>query len=246
MGSKIAKIERRGKFLLFNLAHESCNYWLAVNQKLTGRFALAPHTQKRLKYTHVIFAFDECDLRYMDSRKMGQLYLARDLSQVPGLSDLGPDAMRISSEEFNERLRQFRGEIKGILTREGCVSGIGNAYADEILWTAKIYPFKKRTQLTGSEIAALCAAVQSTLQGAIGIVRSEMGEHIELKPREFLSVHMKSGEPCPRCGTSISLVGANQRITNFCRQCQPGSLTRGWQPAEPSQRQHPRAEKGGK
>ena len=54
-----------------------------------------------------------------------------------------------------------------------------------------------------------------------------MGEAIHLKPRDFLAVHMKSGEPCPRCGTPVSLVGANQRITNFCRTCQPGGLIKG-------------------
>ena len=54
-----------------------------------------------------------------------------------------------------------------------------------------------------------------------------MQENIHLKPRDFLNVHMKTGEPCPRCGTRISLVGANQRITNFCRTCQPGGLIKG-------------------
>ena len=69
--------------------------------------------------------------------------------------------------------------------------------------------------------------MQLILREATSKVRTEMGEAIHLKPREFLAVHMKGGQPCPRCGTSISLIGANQRITNFCRSCQPGSLFRG-------------------
>ena len=67
----------------------------------------------------------------------------------------------------------------------------------------------------------------TTLMSAMGQVRDEMQEQIHLKPRDFLAVHMKAGQPCPRCGTPISLVGANQRITNFCRSCQPGGLIKG-------------------
>jgi formamidopyrimidine-DNA glycosylase len=107
------------------------------------------------------------------------------------------------------------------------VAGIGNAYADEILWTARLHPYRKKTQLTSEEIERLYHAMQTTLRDAIDKVNAEMGEAIHLKPRDFLAVHMKTGEPCPRCGTPISLVGANQRITNFCRTCQPGGLIKG-------------------
>jgi len=133
----------------------------------------------------------------------------------------------MSLEEFRARLRPYRGEIKGILTRGEFVAGIGNAYADEIVWAARLHPYRKRTQLTSEEIDRLYAAMRSTLLDAIDKVRAEMGEAIHLEPRKFMAVHMKTGEPCPRCGTTISLVGANQRITNFCRTCQPGGLIKG-------------------
>jgi formamidopyrimidine-DNA glycosylase len=105
--------------------------------------------------------------------------------------------------------------------------GIGNAYADEILWAARLHPYRKRTQLTPEEIERLYAAIRTTLLEALEKVRAEMGEAIHLEPREFMAVHMKTGRPCPRCGSPISLVDANQRITNFCRTCQPGGLIRG-------------------
>ncbi|MBI5567181.1 MAG: hypothetical protein HY870_19945, partial [Chloroflexi bacterium] len=70
-------------------------------------------------------------------------------------------------------------------------------------------------------------AMLSTLREATDKVRAEMGEAIHREPRDFMAIHMKSGQPCPRCGTPISLVGANQRITNFCRMCQPGGLIKG-------------------
>jgi formamidopyrimidine-DNA glycosylase len=158
---------------------------------------------------------------------MGQLYLTPDLEQVPEYSGMGPEALEVSLLEFRQRLRTFRGEIKGILTRGAFVAGIGNAYADEVLWAARLHPYRKRTQLTAVEVDALYAAMRATLAEAIQHVRLEMQEQIHLKPRDFMAVHMKSGEACPRCGTPISLVGANQRITNFCRSCQPGGLIKG-------------------
>jgi formamidopyrimidine-DNA glycosylase len=114
-----------------------------------------------------------------------------------------------------------------VLTRGEFVAGIGNAYADEILWAARLHPYRKRTRLTPEEVDRLFAAMRTTLTEAVEKVREEMQENIHLKPREFMAVHMKTGEPCPRCGTPISLIGANQRITNFCRSCQPGGLIKG-------------------
>jgi formamidopyrimidine-DNA glycosylase len=158
---------------------------------------------------------------------MGQLYLAADLAQVPDYATLGPEPFDVTLDEFHQRLKPYRGEIKGLLTRGEFIAGIGNAYADEILWAARLHPYRKRTDLKGEEIDRWYEAMQSVLREAIDQVRMEMGEAIHLKPRDFMAVHMKSGEPCPRCGTAISVVRANQRITNFCRTCQPGGLIKG-------------------
>ena len=237
-GAVFESVTRRGKFLLFTLARASeaqpsqgsfdSPLYLALNPKLTGRLQLAIPTDKRKPKTHLIFSLSSGDdLRYVDQRTMGQLYLTTDLSQVPDYTKLGPEPDEISEDEFRERLRPYRGEIKGILTRGEFVAGIGNAYADEILWAARLHPYRKRTQLTADEIGRLYAAMQSTLREATDRVRLEMGEAIHLEPREFLAVHMKMGQACPRCGTPISLVGANERITNFCRTCQPGGLIKG-------------------
>ena len=133
----------------------------------------------------------------------------------------------MTREQFLARLRPFRGEIKGILTNSNFLAGIGNAYADEILWAARLHPYRKRTSLSAEELDTLYAAMRSTLLDAIEKVRAEMGEDIHREPRDFMAVHMQTGAPCPRCGTPISLIGANQRITNFCRTCQPGGLIKG-------------------
>jgi len=170
------------------------------------------------------------ELRYIDQKKMGQVFLTRqplELSPIADYAGMGPEALEISSEDFKARLRPFRGEIKGILTRGDFVAGIGNAYADEVLWTARLHPYRKKTSLTPEEVDRLYDGMRACLMDAIEKVRTEMGEDIHLKPRDFLAIHMKTVQPCPRCGTAISLVGANQRITNFCRQCQPGGLIKG-------------------
>jgi formamidopyrimidine-DNA glycosylase len=156
---------------------------------------------------------------------MGQLYLSRELEAVPGYSDVGPEPLVISLDVFRDQLTQQRGEIKAVLTRGGFVAGIGNAYADEILWQARLHPHRKTGKLDAGEVERLYVAIRSTLQEAIDKVRTEMKDNIHLKPREFMAVHNKTGEPCPRCGNSISLVGANDRITNFCRTCQPGDYS---------------------
>lgn len=224
-GATITSIARRGKFLVFGLTPPLC---LVLNPKLAGRLQLAAPGEKRFAKTHVVFTLSNgIELRYLDQKRMGQLYLTRDLERIPDFAGLGPEPFDISPEEFRTRIRSYQGEIKGILTRGQFLAGIGNAYADEILWAAHVHPYRKRKQLTAAEIDALYAAIQTTLRDAVEKVRAEVGEKIHLEPRTFLAVHMKSGEPCPRCGTPISVVSANQRITNFCRTCQPGGLIRG-------------------
>lgn len=228
VGASIQTIERRGKFILFGLSAESSPLFLVLNPKLTGRLQLAAPADKMRPKTLVILEFTNGQqLRYRDQKQMGQLYLAYDLQAIPDFSRMGPEPLNITLQEFRDRLKPFRGEIKGVLTRGEAVAGIGNAYADEILWAARLHPYRKRTQLTTAEMETLYDAMQSTLQDAIEKVRVEMQEEIDQKPRDFFAVHMKTGQPCPRCGTPISLIGANQRITNFCRTCQPGGLIKG-------------------
>jgi formamidopyrimidine-DNA glycosylase len=226
-GQHFSHIERRGKFLVFTL--QPSGLFLVVNPKLTGRLQLCPPGEKKAGPLHLTLYLDDppTELRYVDAKVMGQIYLTEALAQVPTFDEMGPDALAISLDDFRSRLRPFRGEIKGILVRAAFVAGIGNAYADEILWTACLHPFRKRTSLSPEEIDRLYHGVGSTLREATEQVRREMGEAIHLKPRDFFAVHMRPGEPCPRCGTPVSAITANQRITNFCRTCQPGGLIRG-------------------
>jgi len=226
-GAVIQAIERRGKFLIFGLDPRPRS--LVVNPKLTGRLQLSPPGGKKAGPVHVTLQLEgvEQELRYVDQKRMGQLYLTDELSRVPTFDQLGPEPLQDSMEAFGKRLRRFRGEIKGVLSREQFLAGIGNAYADEILWQARIHPYRKAASLTPAETEALYHAVRTVLLESIDKVREAMGEDIHLKPRDFFTVHMRGGKPCPRCGTRISDIRALQRITNFCRTCQPGGLIRG-------------------
>jgi len=234
-GAKFESVARRGKFLTFVL-HSSLPssvepLWLVINPKLTGRLQLCDPKAKKAGPVHAIWHLSGGqDLRYIDQKKMGQVFLTRQALELAPIADYAgmvPEALEISREAFKTRLKPFRGEIKGILTRGDFVAGIGNAYADEVLWWARLHPYRKKASLGSEEVDRLYDGMRACLLEAIETVRAEMGEDIHLKPREFLKVHMKTGAPCPRCGTAISLVGANQRITNFCRQCQPGGLIKG-------------------
>ena len=166
------------------------------------------------------------DLGYAGPIEMGKIYLTGDLAQVPRFTSQGPEALdpTLTLDAFRERLRSRRGEIKGVLTNQDFVAGIGNAYADEILFRACIYPFRKVTRLTQAEVVRVYEAMRSVLSEAIAILRGRVGEDIHLEIRDFLAVHGKGGQPCPRCGATISEITAHQQITNFCRACQPGTL----------------------
>ena len=226
-GQRIERVHRRGKFLI--LALDSGDY-LVINPMLAGRLHYAPRRERRLRKTFVVLHLaDGMDLRYADARTMGKVYLTDDLAEVPGFADLGPEALDpdLTLDIFKERLRKYRGEIKGVLTRQSFVAGIGNAYADEICWRAGVYPFRKRPRLSDEEMARLYEAMHEVLNEAIATLRERVGADIHVEIRDFLKVHGRGGQPCPRCGTTISEIRARQRLTNFCRQCQPGSLIGG-------------------
>lgn len=227
VGQTISVVARRGKYLLFNLSPSQVH--IVINPKLMGRLQLCPPNAKKAGPVHLTLHFEEPaeELRYVDRKRMGQVYVTKDLSSIPMFSELGPDALEIGQDEFQGRVRSYRGEIKGVLTRGSLVAGIGNAYADEILWQAKIHPYRKRSSLSSEDTDRLYDSMRSVLIDAIEEVRSRMEEDIHLKPRDFFAVHMRGDEECPRCGTRISSITANQRITNFCRTCQPGGLFKG-------------------
>jgi formamidopyrimidine-DNA glycosylase len=227
VGRRFVDVQRRGKFLLLPLDSGAT---LVVNPMLAGRIRYGePLPRHRSRDALVLRLADGRELRYHDAKDMGKVYLTADLAQVPTLVGMGPEATDpdLTLDAFRQRLRRHPGEIKGILTNQDFVAGIGNAYADEILWQAGIYPFRRRPNLSDEEVAELYAAMRAILAQAIDTLRQRVGEAIDVEMRDFLAVHGKTGRPCPRCGSTISEVTRERRSTNFCRTCQPGLMVGG-------------------
>jgi formamidopyrimidine-DNA glycosylase len=242
VGRPVDGVGRRGKLLVIRLAGE--DLWAAP--MLSGRFALVAPTAARPKAALTLLLgsrpaaprapaawiagapwlpADDAPvaLRYLDPTRMGKLYLAPpgDTRSIPPLADLGPDAddPDLTSEAWAARIRRHPGELKSLLRNQSFVAGIGNAYSDEILWEARLHPFRRRSSLAPEEVAALHAATGSTLAAAIEVLRERVPPTFERQVRDHLRVHLRGGEPCPRCGATISQVGGRE-ATSYCRSCQ--------------------------
>jgi formamidopyrimidine-DNA glycosylase len=224
VGRQFSDVDRRGKFLLLPLDSGAT---LVINPMLAGRIRYGePLGRHRKRDVLVLDLSDGNELRYHDAKDMGKVYLTGDLDQIPTYADQGPEAddPELTLDLFRQRLRKHRGEIKWTLTNQRFVAGIGNAYADEILWRAGIYPFRRRPSLSEDEIATLYAAMREVLAQALETLRARVGADIDVEIRDFLAVHGKPGDTCPRCGSTVSEVKRERRATHFCRTCQPGLM----------------------
>jgi formamidopyrimidine-DNA glycosylase len=246
VGQRVESIRRRGKFLLIDLERDA----IACNPMLTGRFQLAAPGDKAPSKTAVVLGFgprsagpsdaaawtagaswlpaDDArpEVRYRDPTQMGKIYLRPAGIDRPvaglGEGEQGPDAddAALTLDVWRERIRRHPGELKNLLRNQAFVAGIGNAYSDEILHAARLFPFRKRASLAAEEVDALYGATRSTLADAIGVLRERVPPTFEKQVRDFLAVHDKGGQPCPRCGTRITEVRAGGFITSYCRGCQ--------------------------
>ena len=215
-GATFGQTTRRGKFLLFSIEGGDV---MVINAMLAGRFQyVEPEIKRRASTCMALGLSNGQELRYYDDRRMGKVYLVPEdrLLDVPQFAEMGPDALGVSYEEFLERIAKYRGQIKNILINHKFLAGIGNAYSDEILFAARLHPYRKRSTMDDEDIERLHASITKVFDAAL------MQDDLNYKDRrDFLKLHRKGGEPCPVCGTRISEITAGQRITNFCRNCQP-------------------------
>lgn len=225
-GDTFGEALRRGKFLLFPLASDRV---LAINPMLTGRFQYVDPAKRLPAKCCLALGIDGGrSLRYSDDRLMGKIYLVGigQLAAIPNWATNGPDLLdaSLTEDEWLSRIRKYRGQIKSVLTNAEFVQGIGNAYSDEILWEAKVNPYIARTRLSDDNLRGLYRAAREVMAWATPLVRASMvkGQDLDYEERrDFMRVHRLGGKPCPRCGRAISEITANQRITSFCRTCQP-------------------------
>jgi formamidopyrimidine-DNA glycosylase len=223
-GHRFGEIHRLGKFLLFFLDDDRV---MVVNAMLTGRFHWVEAGAKRPGRLGVVIGFDDGhEMRYSDMRRMGRWYLVTKdaLHEVPQIPKLGPDAMAIDEEDFLDRFRKRRGQIKNVLTNQEVLAGIGNAYSDEILWEAQIHPHRKRVDMTDDDLRRLYTSMRTTIDRSTAIVdETVQAEGLGKKEewREHLLVHRRADAPCPRCGSKIRGQTKGGSETNYCVTCQP-------------------------
>jgi formamidopyrimidine-DNA glycosylase len=227
VGSRLGAASRRGKFLLLPFERDGrTDRVLAANPMLAGRFWLLDSRRERVRARTGlrISLGDGRELRYVDREMLGKLYLVGPdaMDEIPGWAEMGPDAddPELTLERFRERIRRHPGELKSLLRNPRFVAGIGNAYSDEILWRARLAPLRKRSTLRPDDVDRLYVAMREVLAEATERLRTLVPPDIQQQHREFLQVHLRGGEPCPRCGRELRQIGGTE-ATTFCRGCQP-------------------------
>jgi formamidopyrimidine-DNA glycosylase len=218
-GQTIDGIWRRGKFMTLDIGKRK----LVVNPMLGGRMYWSGSGDKPPPAT--LFALDLKSgetLRLTDFARMARVYLVGegDLDSVPGWSELGPEADTVSLQDFRVRIKRYPGELKNLLRNQAFIAGIGNAYSDEILHAARLLPLRKRPSLKPEDIDGLHGAVISVLADAVDKIRAQPDYQPHKQDRGFMAVHLRGGQPCPRCGHRIAEIKARGEVFNYCRGCQ--------------------------
>ncbi|WP_422772377.1 Fpg/Nei family DNA glycosylase [Plantactinospora sp. WMMC1484] len=162
------------------------------------------------------------DLTEAGTQKKLAAYLVTDPAQVPGVARLGPDALAADLTTFGARLRGRRGQVKGVLTDQEVLAGVGNAYSDEILHTAKLSPFALTNRLTDEQVATLHEATRQVLGDAVQRSLGQRAAELKGEKRAGLRVHARTGLPCPVCGDTIREVSFADSSLQYCPKCQTG------------------------
>ena len=221
-GTTIDEISRVGKWMLFSL---SSGKTIMVHLRMAGSFSMVRGSHDRI----VLTLSDGLTLYYRDTRKFGRWKLVDDPQTI--LGKLGPDALtrRFTQKYFHEVMRKRHQMIKPLILDQAIVAGLGNIYADEALWEAKIHPERRSDSLTEAELQMLFKAIKHVLR--VGVrnrgtslgegktnyrdVDGEAGGH-----REKVKAYGRSGKPCVRCGIPLEKIVVAQRGTTFCPACQ--------------------------
>ena len=225
-GMSLGRASRRGKFLILPFERDGAvRRILAANPMLAGRFWLLDGPARVRARTGLRLRFgDGSELRYVDRELMGKLYLVEPdrLESIPGWAEMGPDAddPDLTLDRFRQRIGRHPGELKSLLRNPRFIAGIGNAYSDEILWEARLGPLRRRSSLSDDEVDRLYEAIRRVIGSAIEELRELVPPQIEVQHRERLRVHLRGGQPCPRCGKILRQIGGSE-ATTFCRTCQP-------------------------
>ena len=226
VGRAVLSVGRRGKYLLVEFDGDA---WLMVHRKMSGNLLLGPRDAPPERHTHFELSFDDDNaLRLVDPRKFGRIYLFHSSDEMTDFlaERLGPDSLlELEPRVFAEKLRGRRGRIKSLLLDQSFTAGIGNLYADEALWQAKIHPLRTADSLSPREVRALSEAIHDVLAAAIERRGTSFSDYRDAdgtrgENQDYLNVYGRAGQPCPRCGTILRRIFIGQRSSTFCPRCQ--------------------------
>ena len=244
-GRKIRTVERYGKFLLLRLANRekagaSEESALLVHLGMTGLLMPRAVSEPQAKHTHVVMQLDDGrELRYVDARRFGRMaYLAGEKLQTE-LRRFGVDPLETRLEEFTKSIHGRRARVKALLLDQHVLRGVGNIYADESLWKARIHPAHLGARLNQGQLAGLYRALQGILRKAIVLRGSSISDFLDAEgmPGDYQRHHRvydREGKGCVRCKTPIRRVIVAGRSSYFCPKCQ--RAPRGWRKARQAKR----------
>ena len=232
-GRRIDGVERYGKFMLLRLSEPlggdgtvGMSPSLLVHLGMTGNLAPAAAAQPHAKHTHVWMTLDDGrELRYVDPRRFGRMAYIAGESLATELTAFGAEPLEVGAEEFAERIRSRKSRIKALLLDQSVLRGVGNIYADESLWRAKIHPARLGAQLDKKQAEVLRKALRQILLNAIKMRGSSISDFLDAdgEPGEYQRHHRaygREGKPCYRCGKKIRRIVVAGRSSFFCPNCQ--------------------------
>jgi len=232
-GRRILSARRKGKAISIELGPRSKDEvsgdrYLLVRLGMTGQFTVNPVAEPLEPHTHVRMALDggKEELRYVDVRRFGRLrcLLREELEKI--LGGMGPDAPKITQIEFRKSLRGRRSPIKSWLMNQRMLAGVGNIYADESLYFARLHPLMEAGRISADQSRRLLQALKRVLDHAVKLQGTSFRDYIDIegRPGNFLPqlrVYQRTGKPCRRCRRAIERVIISGRSSHFCPQCQP-------------------------
>jgi len=224
IGKSIVQLRRIGKRICIGLEDE---IWLVLHLMIAGRLHWGTNGKKLSKQHLAAFDFANGSLLWTEagSQKRASLHLAKGEAGLTELDPGGSEVLDATLEQFSKVLKSENHTLKRALTDPEWFSGIGNAYSDEILWTAKLSPLALTQKLTDEEIERLFKAVRESLAQWIELLRKETGEKFPEGVTAFrpeMAVHGKYKQPCPRCGGKVQRIKYASNETNYCPTCQTG------------------------
>lgn len=229
-GRSLVAVRRKGKALALELAARDggAPRYLLVRLGMTGQFRVTSRQEPLQPHTHVRLTLDdgEEEIRFRDVRRFGRLRCCAREELADVLGKLGPDAQQIAEEEFLAAMRGRRGAIKSWLMNQQVLAGLGNIYADEALFAARLHPLSQPGRVSTEKARRLSAAVKRILARAVRFCGTSFRDYIDAEGRpgafrEKLKVYQRDGRPCPRCGATIRRLVIAGRSSHFCPRCQP-------------------------